>query len=318
MNITVEIAQNMSPSEQVEEYIEGENIIVTKRKSGDFVVCNLSSIHLGRANTKELLNRLIKIQVRMLDNVIDINKLPIKQAEITNKKYRAVGLGTFSYHEILAQNKLHWATDEAIEFTDNLYEYINYLTIKASHELATEKGAYPLFEGSDWNTGEYFNQRNYGNQDDTKRWVSNEQWNELAEFVGTYGIRNGYLMAVAPNGATSVLVNGTASIDPIFEQFFYEEKKDYKIPVVVPSLNHTTMPYYNNAYSYNQIGSVKQNAVRQKHIDQSQSFNIYVKNNIKASELLNIIMTAWKTGNKTMYYTRSTSTDIKECEFCGS
>lgn len=317
-NLCVEITQNQTPTTVVSEDLTEDGKIVITKQAGDFVVCNLSSIHLGNVHKDDVLERLIPIQVRMLDNVIDVNKLPVKQAEWTNKRYRAIGLGGFSYHHWLALKGLHWATPEAIKATDNLYEKINYLTIKASNEIAIEKGSYPLFEGSDWNTGDYFKLRGYGEQEDTDRLVSNEQWLELAEEVSTKGIRNAYLLATAPNGSTAILTNGTPTIDPIYNQFYYEEKKNYKIPVVVPDLNPATNFYYNSAFSLNQHGSIKQAAVRQKHIDQSQSFNLYVRNDIKATELLSLIFESWELGLKTLYYVRSTTTNIEECEFCGS
>lgn len=317
-NLCMEITQNMSATIVTEENLTEDGFIIITKKAGDFVVCNLSSIHLGNAEKDDILDRLIPIQVRMLDNTIDVNKLPVEQAKRTNKRYRSIGLGGFSYHHWLALKGLHWATLEAIEATDHLYEKINYLTIKASHELAVEKGSYPLFEGSDWNTGEYFELRGYGKQDDNNRLVSNEQWIKLANDVTTKGIRNAYLLATAPNGSTAILTNGTPTIDPIFNQFYYEEKKDYKIPVVVPDLNPATNFYYNNAFSLNQHGSIKQAAARQRHIDQSQSFNLYVKNDIKAKELLSLLTEAWEQGLKTIYYVRSTTTNIIECEHCGS
>lgn len=317
-NLCQEITQNQTPTVVVEQELTEDGLIITTKKAGDFVVCNLSSIHLGNVHKDDVLDRLIPIQVRMLDNVIDMNKLPVKQAEWTNKRYRAIGLGGFSYHHWLALKGLHWATPEAIEATDHLYEKINYLTIKASHDIAVEKGSYPLFEGSDWNTGDYFTLRGYGEQDDTNRLVSNEQWNELNRNVASKGIRNAYLLATAPNGSTAILTNGTPTIDPIYNQFYYEEKKDYKIPVVAPDLNPATNFYYNTAFSLNQHGSIKQAAARQKHIDQSQSFNLYVKNDIKATELLSLLVEAWEQELKTLYYVRSTTTNIEECEFCGS
>lgn len=91
-NLCTEITQNQSPTEFLEEYVEADNTVVKKYKPGDHVVCNLSSINLGRAVTEDVLERLIPIQVRMLDNVIDINTLPILQAQLTNQKYRAVNI----------------------------------------------------------------------------------------------------------------------------------------------------------------------------------------------------------------------------------
>ncbi|TWQ85939.1 ribonucleoside-diphosphate reductase subunit alpha, partial [Xanthomonas vasicola] len=169
-NLCTEILQNMSPTRMMQEIISGNQIVTTK-KAGDFVVCNLSSINLGRAITvqadqadllgADVLERLIPIQVRMLDNVIDLNQLPVPQATITNQKYRAIGLGTFGWHHLLAQKSIHWNAKEAEDYSDELYERINYLTVQASMELAKEKGTYSVFRGSDWHTGEYFRARDY-------------------------------------------------------------------------------------------------------------------------------------------------------------
>jgi ribonucleoside-diphosphate reductase alpha chain len=308
-NLCTEIMQNMSPTVVIEETTEGGDIIVRKQP-GDFVVCNLSSINLARAVSENVLERLIPIQVRMLDNVIDLNTIEVRQAQITNKKYRAVGLGTFGWHHLLALKGIHWESDTAVEFADELYELIAYLTIKASSDLAIEKGAYPSFEGSEWSTGEYFERREYLNKD---------HWYELMEKIIRTGIRNGYLLAVAPNGSTSIIAGSTASIDPIFNVEYSEEKKDYKIPVTAPDINYNTFQYYKSAYHIDQTWSIRQNAARQRHIDQAQSFNIYVKNDINAREFLDLHLTAWREGLKTTYYTRSTAIgDIEECEWCAS
>ncbi|MED0717021.1 MULTISPECIES: ribonucleoside-diphosphate reductase subunit alpha [Aeribacillus] len=306
-NLCTEIAQNQSSTTVEEQYVEDGKIVIVK-KPGDFVVCNLSSINLARAVTDNVLERLIPIQVRMLDNVIDLNSIPVLQAKLTNEKYRAIGLGTFGMHHLFALKEIAWESNEAVQFVDQLYEKIAYLTIQSSMELAKEKGAYPLFKGSEWDTGRYFEIRGY----------TSKKWQELKEKVQTFGIRNSYLMAVAPNASTSIIAGSTASIDPIFQKVYSEEKKDYKIPVTVPDLNAKTTWYYKSAYLIDQTWSIKQNAVRQKHIDQSISFNFYVLNTIKAKELLELHLTAWKSGLKTTYYVRSTSSDIYECESCAS
>lgn len=307
-NLCSEIMQNMSAT-QFESVTLEDDIVVSRSKPGDFVVCNLSSINLGRAVPEDALERLIAIQVRMLDNVIDLNKIPVVQAQRTNQRYRGIGLGTFGWHHLLALKNIQWESDEAVDYADKLYEKIAYLTIKASSELAKEKGAYPLFEGSDWQSGAYFEHKGY----------DSEEWQQLRAEVAANGVRNGYLMAVAPNSSTSVIAGSTASIDPIFKPFYHEEKKDYKLPVVAPDLDHRTYDVYRrSAYIVDQRWSVKQNAARQRHIDQSISFNLYVPNNIRASVLLDLHIQAWKSGMKTTYYTRSTATDIEECEWCHS
>jgi ribonucleoside-diphosphate reductase alpha chain len=146
-----------------------------------------------------------------------------------------------------------------------------------------------------------------------------EQWKELQTSLKEHGIRNGYLMAVAPNSSTSIIAGSTASIDPIFRKAYSEEKKNYKIPVTAPDLNAETNWYYKSTYHIDQKWSILQNAKRQRHIDQSISFNLYVRNDIKAKELLDLHMMAWKNKLKTTYYVRSTSSEIiEECESCHS
>ncbi|KZE39013.1 ribonucleotide-diphosphate reductase subunit alpha [Bhargavaea cecembensis] len=307
-NLCSEIAQNMSATTASQEVLE-DGVIVSRRTPGDFVVCNLSSINLGKAVPAGVLGRLIDIQVRMLDNVIDLNQIPVLQAQETNRRYRGIGLGTFGWHHLLAQNNIQWESEEAVEFADKLYEDIAYHTIRASAKLAGEKGAYPLCSGSDWQTGTYFERRGY----------KGDRWESLREEVGRNGVRNGYMMAVAPNSSTSVIAGSTASIDPVFKPFYHEEKKDYKLPVVAPDLDHRTYDVYRrSAYIVDQRWSVRQNAARQRHIDQSISFNLYVPNTIRASVLLDLHLQAWKSGLKTTYYTRSTASDVEECEWCQS
>ncbi|EAD9494372.1 ribonucleoside-diphosphate reductase subunit alpha, partial [Listeria monocytogenes] len=309
-NLCTEIMQNMSPTKMIQEIISGDQIVITKQ-AGDFVVCNLSSVNLGRAVVAEegTLERLIEVEVRMLDNVIDLNELPVPQATITNQKYRSIGLGTFGWHHLLALKNIAWDSEEAEKYADELYEQINYLAIRASNKLAQEKGAYKVFKGSDWNTGEYFSRRNY----------NSPEWQELAKEVAEKGLRNAYLVAVAPNMSTAQIAGSTASIDPIYSAFYYEEKKDYRRPVIAPDLNLSTYPYYEKgAYKVDQFASVRQNGRRQRHVDQSLSFNFYVPSGIKASKLLELHMTAWNEGLKTTYYVRSNDIDVEECEWCSS
>lgn len=314
-NLCTEILQNMSPTRMIQEMISGDQIVTTKQ-AGDFVVCNLSSINLGRAVTaapdllsSDVLERLVPIQVRMLDNVIDLNQLPVPQATITNRKYRAIGLGTFGWHHLLALQQIEWNSAQAEDYADSLYERINYLTIQASMALATEKGRYSAFVGSDWQNGEYFRARGY----------DSPAWRELAAQVGVNGLRNGWLMAVAPNMSTAQIAGSTASIDPVYGAFYYEEKKDFRRPVAAPGLSLETYPYYEKgAYRVDQFASIRQNARRQRHVDQSISFNLYVPSTIRASTLLALHMSAWREGLKTTYYVRSNDIDISECEWCSS
>src|SRR5690554_1425983 len=196
-NLCSEIMQNQAPTVQESVHLDdGTDRIIVTKKPGELVVCNLSSVTLGRTGDDEaLLERLIRIQVRMLDNVIDLNNLPVIEAQRTNQRYRAVGLGISGWHHLLALKGIDWESQESVDFADELYEKINYYTIRASNELAVEKGAYPLFRGSDWDTGAYFDDRQY----------TSERWQELRKRVQAGGVRNGYMLAIAPTASTSII-----------------------------------------------------------------------------------------------------------------
>ncbi|WP_082707524.1 ribonucleoside-diphosphate reductase subunit alpha [Planococcus kocurii] len=309
-NLCTEIMQNMSATTIVKEYTDEDGNLVMIRKPGDFVVCNLSSINLPRAVKADVLARLVPIQTRMLDNVIDLNTISVGQAEATNKKYRAIGLGTFGWHHLLALEGIHWESEKAVEFADKLYEEIAYQTIRASMQLAEEKGAFSQFSGSEWHTGEYFERRNY----------TSERWNDLQQQVATTGVRNGWMMAVAPNSSTAKIGGSTDGIDPLYAVEYAEEKKNFKFKVTAPDLDHNTYDFYRRSrHVLDQKWSIRQNAARQRHIDQSISFNFYVPHTIKAKELLELHLEAWKQNLKTTYYVRSTSqAEIEECEACQS
>jgi len=309
-NLCHEIAQNMSETKFVSEEIVSENgksKIVTTVESGDMVTCNLNSINLGNVAFDELKEN-VPLQIRMLDNVITLNMFPVSDAEVTSLKYRAVGLGVSGYHHYLAKNAIAWENEKHIEEADRLFEEIAYNAIKASMELAREKGAYAEFEGSKWQTGEYFDERGY---------VS-ERWQELKKDVMKYGLRNGYLMAVAPTGSTSNIAGTTAGIDPIFKKFFVEEKKGSFTPKTAPELNDETFWYYKEAHYINQLWSIKACAARQRHIDQAQSFNLYITPDVKAKDILDLYVESFKSGIKTIYYVRNRSLEMDECTSCSS
>ncbi|WP_289357003.1 ribonucleoside-diphosphate reductase subunit alpha [Paenibacillus sp. S-12] len=320
-NLCTEIMQNMSPTLIEQEELttqDGQSRIIISKLPGDFVVCNLNSIHLARAVRADVLERLIPIQVRMLDNVIDINRIEVLQAQHTNRRYRAIGLGTFGLHHLLALEGIAWESEEAVQYNDTLYEKINYLAIQASMKLAKEKGAYPLFAQSEWENGRYFSEREYTTGTREGKFVTTEQWRELAAQVQANGMRNAWLMAVAPNGSTSIIAGSTASIDPVYDLLSYEEKTTYKIANPAPDLSEKTIWYYKTAFRLDQNWSIRMAAARQRHIDQAQSFNLYVRPDIRAVEFLSLHLHAWKAGLKSTYYVRSQALTVEECEACSS
>ena len=312
-NLCTEIAQNMSGVEQVDQQIQtvdGETVVVTVTKPGDFVVCNLASLSLGNIDLKDTkeLTELTRSAVRALDNVIDLNFFPVPYAKVTNLRYRPVGLGISGYHHMLAKNGISWESEEHLEFTDKVFEAINYAAIEASCDFAEEKGSYDLYEGSEWQTGAYFDKRGY----------CSEEWMHLREKVAAHGMRNGWLIAIAPTSSTSMIAGTTAGLDPVMNRYYLEEKKNGLVPRVAPDLSPETFWKYKNAHYIDQRWSVRAAGIRQRHVDQAQSMNLYITNDYTLRQVLELYILAWEKGVKTIYYVRSKSLEVDECEACSS
>jgi ribonucleoside-diphosphate reductase alpha chain len=330
-NLCHEIMQNMKPNGELKKHSykdeNGDTIIVHERKAGDFVVCNLTSLNLGRVHTPDLIEEVVPLFIRMMDNVITLNFYPTEEARNTNSEYRATGLGTFGYHHMLAVNGIDWESDEHLKFADDVYEKIFYEAVKASMELSIERGHYKHFEGSEWHTGEYFKRNKYTTGNKEGKHVTTEQWIKLADSVSFFGMRNANLMAIAPNGSSSLYGGSTQSIDAIMSAFYLDEKKNQIVPIVAPDLSPSTFPFYQQkahtvdrgfGLTTNRHFTIEANGIRQRHIDQAQSFNLYITPDTSAVQLLKMWLKAWETGSKTIYYTRSMSLDIDECESCSA
>ena len=312
-NLCTEIAQNMAPIETVSKEVEtkdGDTVVVTTTRPGEFVVCNLASLSLGRLplEDEEKMKEKVATVVRALDNVINLNFYPVPYAQLTNQRYRSIGLGISGYHHALAKRRIKWESEEHLEFMDKVFETINRAAILASSNLAKEKGSYQFFEGSDWQTGAYFDKRGY----------DSAEWQDVRKTVALQGMRNAYLLAVAPTSSTSIIAGTTAGLDPIMKRFFLEEKKGSMLPRVAPELSDETYWMYKSAYLINQKWSVLASGVRQRHIDQAQSMNLYITNDFTMRQILELYLLAWKKGVKTIYYVRSKSLEVEECESCSS
>lgn len=311
-NLCTEIAQNMRPIETINTVIkteDGETVVVNTTRPGDFVVCNLASLSLGHLPLEDegKMKEKVATVVRALDNVIDLNYYPVPYAKVTNQNYRSIGLGVSGYHHALAIRGINWESEKHLEFIDKTFEIINRAAVEASADLAREKGSYARFEGSDWQTGAYFSKRDY----------TSEAWQAVAEKAAK-GMRNAYLMAIAPTGSTSIIAGTTAGTDPVMKRFFLEEKKGTMLPRVAPDLSDHTYWHYKSAYLIDQQWSVKAAGIRQRHIDQAMSLNLYITNDFTMRQLLNLYVQAWEEGVKTVYYVRSKSLEVEECESCSS
>jgi len=311
--------------------INGRDIFIVEKEmiEGKTAVCNLASVNLSKINTKEDIERTVPIAIRMLDNVIDLNFYPHAKVKHTNLKSRAIGLGVMGEAQMLAEGHIEWGSYEHFSKIDEVMEAVSYNAIHASSNLAIEKGTYPEFEGSKWSKGIF--PIDVANEE-AKKLVDRGglfgymyDWESLREKVKNNGMRNGYLMAIAPTSSISILVGTTQTIEPVYKRKWFEENLSGMIPVVVPNLSPDTWNFYTPAYELDQRVLIKAGAIRQKWIDQGQSLNIFITLDKASGKYLNdIYMLGWKLGIKSTYYLRSQSPENKlevadrsiECEGC--
>ena len=312
--LCTEICQNTSSSVFSGETVE-DGKVVLRYTPGDTVVCNLASINVARVHTSEEIEKIISVAMRVLDNVITLNLYPIQEAELTSNKYRSVGLGFMGLAEYLACQKLSYDSLEARKNVDILFEKYALTTLKASNALAKERGAYPLFKGSDWEKGIIFGRN--------ESWYAKESqdpksWAELIADIRKNGLRFAYHLAPAPNTSTAGVVGTTAGLLPVYKKFFMETNAIAPIVTVAPNLSKENFWFYKEYANMEMDDVIEMIAVVYKWIDQSISFE-WMINPARTSpkQLFDYYMKAWRSGIKTVYYVRSMSGDVKEgCVSC--
>src|SRR3990167_3317666 len=202
----------------------------------NIAVCNLVSINLAvHVHNKEInwskLETSVRFALRQLDNLIDINVLPVKEAEAGDKENRAIGMGVMGFTDTLEKLGMAYDSDHAADFADRIFEFISYMAIDESANLAAERGSYPHFQGSGWSRGKVpvdtlaRLERDRGQtltvmKESRHRGLN---WDILREKVKK-GMRNATLMAVAPNANIGLVAGTTPGIDPRFAQVFSRNK----------------------------------------------------------------------------------------------
>lgn len=310
--------------------IGGKKVFIVEKEKidGDTAVCNLASVNLSRISSKEDIERVVPIAVRMLDNVIDLNFYPLRKVKATNLKSRSIGLGVMGEAQMLAEQQIHWGSQEHFKKIDQVMEAISYNAINSSSDLAVEKGIYPTFDGSKWSEG--IMPHDHAPQAvnallNKDLFDGGYDWDVLRTKVKENGMRNGYLMAVAPTSSISILVGTTQAIEPVYKRKWFEENLSGLIPVVVPNLSPETWSYYKPSFEVDQLDLIKAASIRQKWIDQGQSTNIFMSLDKASGKHLHEIYTlAWQLGLKSTYYLRSQSPEANndvedrsmECSGC--
>lgn len=324
-NLCTEIAIPMSLPEITHEIIEvnGETIIARFTKPGDIPTCNLSSFNLSKVakirmadgDWKKFIAETVKVQYNMLANVILLNgQDEMEQTKISSLRKREVGLGVFGLAHASAISLMPIDSEKFLDWQNEVFEEIAYNVVKASMEKAKETGdVAPAFATSKWADGSYIRNKFMKYSQDKKR------WEKLSKDVMKHGMFSTVLMATAPTETISYLANTTAGADPIYGKEYTLEKAGIKTNMVVPDIDAANFFIYKDAFIIKKEMFLRGVGIRQRWIDQSISTNLYyIQDDLKALDMVQNYIDAWKNGVKTLYYHRSQTASAYEiaCESC--
>ncbi len=316
----------------------------------EIAVCNLGSVNLlahlkhnadgTQSLDQDKLQRTIKIAMRMLDNVIDINYYAVDKARNSNVRHRPVGLGIMGFQDCLHVMRVPYATQAAIEFADRSMEAVCYYAYSASNELAAERGRYASFDGSLWSRGILPHdsiallREHRGGYVDVDESTTLD-WDSLRARIKTHGMRNSNCVAIAPTATISNIIGVSACIEPTYQNLYVKSNLSGEFTVVnehlvrdlkklglwdevmVADLKYfdgslsridrvpaDLRALYATAFEVEPTWIVECAARRQKWIDQAQSLNIYMAG-ASGKKLDDTYKLAWLRGLKTTYYLRT-------------
>ncbi|MGF1591020.1 MAG: ribonucleoside-diphosphate reductase subunit alpha [Pleurocapsa sp.] len=276
--------------------------------------CNLVSLNLANVEESEIADA-ARLAVRILDNTIDITKPPFADSKTHNDKYRTIGVGCMGLADWLAKRHL---TYESLAEISQIFEEIGYWCTAASMELAKERGAYAAFPGSEWSQGKLLGSKSL--EEILELAQDKDRWLQLAQNIKTYGIRNSHITAIAPNTSSSLVQGCTASILPAYSKFFYDKWAKGTVPIAPPFIEDCFWFYRENK-SLDQKIVVKAVAVMQQWIDTGISMELLFNLNqgvyfpdeperaVKAKDIYETLIMAWKEGCKAVYYVRTVQKD---------
>lgn len=320
--------------------------ITLNNSAEETAVCNLGSINIARhINAQGVLDQgqlqeTTTLAMRMLDNVVDLNFYPTKEAKTSNLRHRPVGLGIMGTQDALYKLNLPFDSEEAVRFSDNCMEAISYYSILASSQLAAERGKYQSYKGSKWDRGLFpidtiaLLEQERGKQIPVDRNTTMD-WNVVRESVRLHGMRNSNCMAIAPTATISTINGSVPSIEPIYKNIYVKSNQTGEFIIVNEHLVHDLKKL--GLWDFEMLGKIKyhdgnireileipqdirekyketfdidprwciQHAARRgKWIDQSQSLNIFYGGK-SGKDLNDIYFYAWEMGIKTTYYLRT-------------
>ncbi|WP_278431693.1 class 1b ribonucleoside-diphosphate reductase subunit alpha [Serratia grimesii] len=303
---------------------------------GKDISCNLGSLNIAKIMDAPDFGKAIDTAIRALTAVADMSEIrSVPSIAEGNRSSHAIGLGQMNLHGYLARERIFYGSEEGIDFTNIYFYTVAYHAIRASNQLAIERGsAFGGFENSTYASGEYFSkytERDWLPQTERVRALfadaniaipGREEWLALRQSVMMHGLYNQNLQAVPPTGSISYINNSTSSIHPIVSRI--EIRKEGKIGRVyypAPYMTNDNLEYYQDAYDIGPEKIIDTYAAASQHVDQGLSLTLFFRDTASTRDINRAQIYAWRKGIKTIYYIRLRQmalegTEVQGCVSC--
>nr|WP_225752553.1 class 1b ribonucleoside-diphosphate reductase subunit alpha [Pseudoclavibacter sp. Marseille-Q3772] len=308
-NLCSEILQVNSPSNY--------NADLSYEHIGEDISCNLGSMNIALAMDSDDIGRAIGTAIRGLTAVSDMSSIDsVPSIRKGNSQSHAIGLGQMNLHGYLGRERIHYGSEEALDFTNIYFYTVVYHAIRASMEIARERGErFHDFENSDYANGTFFDKyidKEWAPETERVRELfanhhipTQDDWRELKALVQEHGMYNRNLQAVPPTGSISYINNSTSSIHPIASKI--EIRKEGKLGRVyypAPFMTNDNLEYFQDAYEIGAEKIIDTYAVATQHVDQGLSLTLFFKDTATTRDINRAQIYAWRKGIKTIYYIR--------------
>ncbi|KFB87998.1 ribonucleotide-diphosphate reductase subunit alpha [Serratia grimesii] len=303
---------------------------------GKDISCNLGSLNIAKTMDAPDFGKAVDTAIRALTAVADMSDIrSVPSIAEGNRSSHAIGLGQMNLHGYLARERIFYGSEEGIDFTNIYFYTVAYHAIRASNQLAIERGsAFGGFEDSTYASGEYFSkytERDWLPQTERVRALfadaniaipGREEWLALRQSVMMHGLYNQNLQAVPPTGSISYINNSTSSIHPIVSRI--EIRKEGKIGRVyypAPYMTNDNLEYYQDAYDIGPEKIIDTYAAASQHVDQGLSLTLFFRDTASTRDINRAQIYAWRKGIKTIYYIRLRQmalegTEVQGCVSC--
>ena len=312
------------------------NADLSYKNVGKDISCNLGSLNIAKTMDSPDFALTVEAAIRALTAVSDISNIDsVTSIKEGNEKSHAIGLGQMNLHGYFGREKIHYGSEEGIDFTNIYFYTILFHALKASNTISIERGkTFVGFEKSKYASGEFFNK--YTDQawlpktDRVKQIFAKANiaiptqadWQSLKASVMKDGIYNQNLQAVPPTGSISYINNSTSSIHPVASKI--EIRKEGKLGRVyypAPYLTNDNVEYYEDAYEVGPEKIIATYAAATQHVDQGLSLTLFFKDTATTRDINKAQISAWKAGIKTIYYIRIRQmalegTEVSDCVSC--